>query len=206
MTTLMESGKRSSLDVSSEGAMEEEKDGAGDAPPPVDASTDAAGAAPILTSKNAAKKAAKARAKAEAKAKARVEKGLDPHPPKNPRQRLVPLLETTRRTALAGTKRDNPEPIHDADDASPSTSIKKLPKSAVFKRTNKDNEVVAEDEDEYYEWRPVDPDYYRNETPPGSDDDEGAEGADCADGGADTAVDPRPTWMRRKQRAAVSLF
>ena len=63
-----------------------------------------------------------------------------------------------------------------------------------------------EDEDEYYEWRPVDPDYYRNETPPGSDDDEGAEGADCADGGADTAVDPRPTWMRRKQRAAVSLF
>jgi len=188
--------------------MEEEKDGAGDAPPPVDASTDAAGAAPISMSKNAAKKAAKARAKAEAKAKARVEKGLDPHPPKNPRQRLVPLLETTRRTALAGTKRDNPEPIHDPDDASPSTSIKKLPKSAVFKRTNKDNEVIAEDEDEYYEWRPVDPDYYRNETPPGSDDDEGTdEGADeGADGGADTAVDPRPTWMRRKQRAAVSLF
>jgi hypothetical protein len=53
----------------------------------------------------------------------------------------------------------------------------------------------------------VDPDYYRNETPPGSDDDEGAdEGAEGADGGADTAVDPRPTWMRRKQRAAVSLF
>ena len=78
----------------------------------------------------------------------------------------------------------------------------------MFKRTNKDNEVVAEDEDEYYEWRPVDPDYYRNETPPGSDDDEDAdEGADGgADGGADTAVDPRPTWMRRKQRAAVSLF
>ena len=50
--------------------MEEEKDGAGDAPPPVDASTDAAGAAPISMSKNAAKKAAKARAKAEAKAKA----------------------------------------------------------------------------------------------------------------------------------------
>ena len=186
--------------------MEEEKDGAGDAPPPVDASTDA-GAAPTM-SKNAAKKAAKAKAKAEAKAKARVEKGLDPNPPKNPRQRLVPLLETTRRAALAGTKRDNPEPIHDPDDASPSTSIKKLPKSAVFKRTNKDNEVIAEDEDEYYEWRPVDPDYYRNETPPGSDDDEGAdEGADGgADGGADTAVDPRPTWMRRKQRAAVSLF
>lgn len=62
--------------------MEEEKDGAGDAPPPVDASTDAGAAAPILMSKNAAKKAAKARAKAEAKAKARVEKGLDPHPPK----------------------------------------------------------------------------------------------------------------------------
>ena len=184
--------------------MEEEKDGAGDAPPPVDASTDAAGAAPISMSKNAAKKAAKARAKAEAKAKARVEKGLDPNPPKNPRQKLVPLLETTRRAALAGTKRDNPEPIHDPDDASPSTSIKKLPKSAVFKRTNKDNEVVAEDEDEYYEWRPVDPDYYRNETPPGSDDDEGAD--EGADGGADTAVDPRPTWMRRKQRAAVSLF
>ena len=124
--------------------MEEEKDGAGDAPPPVDASTDAAGAAPISMSKNAAKKAAKAKAKAEAKAKARVEKGLDPNPPKNPRQRLVPLLETTRRAALAGTKRDNPEPIHDPDDASPSTSIKKLPKSAVFKRTNKDNEVIAE--------------------------------------------------------------
>ena len=54
----------------------------------------------------------------------------------------------------------------------------------------------------------MDPDYYRNETPPGSDDDEDAdEGADGgADGGADTAVDPRPTWMRRKQRAAVSLF
>ena len=188
--------------------MEEEKAGAGDAPPPVGASTDAAGAAPISMSKNAAKKAAKAKAKAEAKAKARVEKGLDPNPPKNPRQRLVPLLETTRRAALAGTKRDNPEPPHDPDDASPSTSIKKLPKSAVFKRTNKDNEVVAEDEDEYYEWRPVDPDYYRNETPPGSDDDEeGAEeGAEGADGGADTAVDPRPTWMRRKQRAAVSLF
>ena len=136
--------KKVLLDVSSEGAMEEEKAGAGDAPPPVGASTDAAGAAPILTSKNAAKKAAKARAKAEAKAKARVEKGLDPNPPKNPRQRLVPLLETTRRAALAGTKRDNPEPIHDPDDASPSTSIKKLPKSAVFKRTNKDNEVIAE--------------------------------------------------------------
>ena len=184
--------------------MEEEKDGAGDAPPPVDASTDA-GAAPTM-SKNAAKKAAKARAKAEAKAKARVEKGLDPNPPKNPRQRLVPLLETTRRAALAGTKRADPEPPH--DDASPGSTdapgnIKKLPKSSVFKRTNKDNEVVAEDEDEYYEWRPVDPDYYRNETPPGSDDDEGAKGAD---GGADTAVDPRPTWMRRKQRAAVSLF
>ena len=108
-----ESGKRSSLDVSSEGAMEEEKAGAGDAHPPVDASTDAAGAAPISMSKNAAKKAAKARAKAEAKAKARVEKGLDPHPPKNPRQKLVPLLETTRLAKLAGTKRDNPEPPHD---------------------------------------------------------------------------------------------
>ena len=131
--------------------MEEEKDGAGDAPPPVGASTDAAGAAPILTSKNAAKKAAKARAKAEAKAKARVEKGLDPYPPKNPRQKLVPLLETTRLAKLAGTKRADPEPPHDPDDASPSTSIKKLPKSAVFKRTNKDNEVVAEDEDEYYD-------------------------------------------------------
>ena len=170
-----------------------EGDGAAPAGPPSGGNTD--GAAPSV-SKKAAKKAAKARAKADAKAKARLEKGLDPNPPPNPRQRLVPMMES-KRAALAGTKRAAPEPDADTPPPDGADAGFLLPKSAIIKRTTKDNEIVAEEEEEYYDWLPVDPDYYRNEPVDDDDDDD-----DDADGVDDpTLVDPRPTWMRRKQRA-----
>ena len=169
-----------------------EGDGAAPAGPPSGVNTD--GAARSM-SKKAAKKAAKAKAKADAKAKARLEKGLDPNPPPNPRQRLVPMMES-KRAALAGTKRAAPEPDADAPPPADGDGAGTLlPKSAIIKRTTKDNEIVEEEEEEYYDWMPVDPDYYRNE--PVDDEDP------TDDGHTDdpTLVDPRPTWMRRKQRA-----
>ena len=169
-----------------------EGDGAAPAGPPSGVNTD--GAAPSM-SKKAAKKAAKAKAKADAKAKARLEKGLDPNPPPNPRQRLVPMMES-KRAALAGTKRAAPEPDADAPAPDGDGAGTLLPKSAIIKRTTKDNEIVAEEEEEYYDWMPVDPDYYRNEPVDDEGDDDDADGVDDP-----TSVDPRPTWMRRKQRA-----
>ena len=178
-----------------------EGDGAAPAGPPSGGNTD--GAAPSM-SKKAAKKAAKAKAKADAKAKARLEKGLDPNPPPNPRQRLVPMMES-KRAALAGTKRAAPEPDADAPAPDGDGAGTLLPKSAIIKRTTKDNEIVAEEEEEY-DWMPVDPDYYRNEpVDDDDDDDDDADGVDDDVSGPAADVDAPEAARDGEEGAAEAL-